>query len=88
LGLNTVTLEIADPCDDWPSLVRSGIVSNGMFAIRFASIHATKVMSRLNVLFSLEVEVGILFHPISIQRIEKDGSHWIITLQLKDLIHG
>jgi hypothetical protein len=51
-------------------------------------MHATKVMSRLNVLFSLEVEAGILFHPISIQRIEKDGSHWIITLQLKDLIHG
>jgi hypothetical protein len=88
LGLNTVTLEITDHCDDWLSLVRSGIVFNGMFAIRFASMHAGKVMSRLNVLFSLEVEVGNLFHPISIQRIEKDGSHWIITLQLKDLIHG
>ena len=88
LGLITVVLEITDPSDDWPSLVRSGIVSNGMFAIRFSSMHATKVMSQLNVLFSMEVEVGILFHPMSIQRIEKDGSHWIITLQLKDLIHG
>jgi len=88
LGLNIVTLNIADPCGDWQSLVKSGIVLNGIFAISFSSIHVAQVMSQLNVLFSEEVEVGILFHPISMQRIEKDGSNWIITLQLKDLIHG
>jgi hypothetical protein len=44
--------------------------------------------TQLNSLFAKEIEVGILFYPISIQRIEKRGNNWIITLQLKDLTHG
>ena len=88
LGLQTQAIRITNPGDDWRSDVATRIVDSGLVTIEFSASIADVILNQLNELFAGEIEVGILFHPISIQRVEKNGSDWSITLQLKDLIHG
>lgn len=88
LGIRTSTIFITAPQDEWESDVQKNIVQTGMVAIHFANTIATQIVQQLNEVLAKEIEVGILFHPLSIQRIEKDGNAWLVTLQLKDLVHG
>ncbi|MDB4458528.1 hypothetical protein N9068_00560 [bacterium] len=88
LGLQNQPIQISNPNDDWRSEVATKIVESGLVAIEFAASISNIVLHQLNELLASEVEVGILFHPISIQRVEKVGNKWVLTLQLKDLIHG
>jgi len=87
LGLETPTIAIDNPSDDWQSEVKATIRHSGLVSIKFQFGIVAAIMSQLNELFASEVEVGVLFHPISIQSIDRDGNTWIVTLQLKDLIH-
>ena len=88
LGLHTPTIRITDANSEWRTEVADGIVESGLIAIEFAASISEDVIRQLNELFANEIEVGILFHPVSIQRVEKSGSCWTVTLQLKDLTHG
>ncbi len=88
LGLKTHTIRITNPNDDWMSEVSDKILDASVVAIQFSRSISDSVLNQLNELFATEVEVGILLYPISIQRVEKSGNDWVVTLQLKDLIHG
>ncbi|MBH56571.1 MAG: hypothetical protein CMJ82_05250 [Planctomycetaceae bacterium] len=88
LRLNTPTILIASPGDDWLPEIVSEIAESGLVAIRFPVSIADAVLNQLNQLFATEVEVGILLYPISVQRVEKSGNDWVIVLQLRDLIHA
>lgn len=86
--MKTQTIRIANSSDAWQSEVTTRIVDSGLVAIEFSSAIADVILNQLNEVFATEVEVGVLLYPISIQRVEKSGSDWVVTLQLKDLIHG
>lgn len=86
LGLETPTITISSPSDDWRAEVKELIRHAGLVSIRFQFGLSAAITDQLNELFASEVEVGVLFHPISIQRIQRDANTWTVTLQLKDLI--
>lgn len=88
LGFNHTVIQIDDPDEDWKSALHQQLIDAGLATIKFSSEHAKQIQKQLNELFASEVEIGVLFYPVSIQRIEKDGTNWVITLQLRDLVHG
>jgi superfamily II DNA or RNA helicase len=88
LDLVTPTIKVASANDDWQVELESTIKIGGLVTVEFPATIAADMLPRLNRMFANEIEVGVLFHPVSIQRIEKNGRLWNVTLQLKDLIHG
>lgn len=87
LETTTSTICVGNPNENWEAEVRSVLASEGLVTVEFSADISAEITPRMHELFAIEMDVGVLFYPISIQRLEKSGKSWRLTLQLKDLIH-
>jgi len=88
LGLRPTELSVDDNLSDWLKLCRNELQQRGIVTIAVTQAALPTVTQSIAELLSEELEVDVLFHPVSIQRVERTGTDWRITLQLKNLVYG
>jgi hypothetical protein len=88
LGLHTPYLSVDGNVTTWIDQCRQELQQHGMVTLCASQSMLSTVTTALPELFAEELEVDILFYPVSVQRIEKVGTNWRITLQLKDLVYA
>ena len=88
LRLDIPELAVDDNPTTWLDRCRQDLQQHGMATLRVSHSMLPTVTSALPELFADELEVDILFYAVSVQRIEKIGTNWRITLQLKDLLYA
>lgn len=88
LGLHTPELSVNDNPTTWLDQCRQELQQHGMATLYVSQAMLPTVTNALPELFAEELEVDILFYPVSVQRIEKVGTNWRIKLQLKDLVYA
>jgi hypothetical protein len=88
LGMHSPELSVDENPNTWLQLCRDELQHRGMVTLSVSQAVLPNVAQALPELFAEDLEVDILFYSTSIQRIEKVGMDWRITLQLKDLVYA
>ncbi|HVJ67389.1 MAG TPA: hypothetical protein VM510_05360, partial [Caulifigura sp.] len=88
LGLSVPEVSVDEHPEDWRSLVQQTLKNGGTVRLSASSATLPVVSAALPALLAEEVEVEFLLLPVSVRRVDKEGAHWKITLQLKEAFHG
>ncbi len=74
--------------NDWPNLVRAALCQRGTVRLRVSCRLRARVAEQLAALLAEELEVDYLLLPLRLRRIDRHGSDWLLTLELRDVIHA
>jgi hypothetical protein len=88
IGFEGAELNVDEYPDRWPELTRAALRAQGVVRLRVSAAARGTLAKRLAMLLSEEIEVDYLLLPIRVRRVDRRGSEWILTLELRDMIHG
>jgi hypothetical protein len=88
IGFGGTDLLVEDPSSDWITSVRAALRQQGALRLRVTATARLDVVARLPEIIAEEIEVDYLFLPVRLRRVDRLGTDWLITLDLKDGIHA
>jgi hypothetical protein len=88
VGFEGAELHIDDHSDDWPERAQAVLRAHGAVRLRASAAARAGLAERLARLLAEEIEVDYLLLPIRLRRVDRHGSDWLLTLELRDMIHG
>jgi len=88
VGFGGTELLVQDPSVDWLALVRESLRQRGAVRLRVTAASRPAVAARLPEIIAEEIEVDYLLLPVRLRRVDRLGTDWLITLELKDALHA
>jgi hypothetical protein len=88
LGLDVPRVDADEHPDDWPALSRAHLTSGRRVRVVVSSAGVARVAALVQGLLAEELEIGHLFVPPRVARIDRDGAGWQIMLVAMETTHG